>query len=277
MTTSKTNFDEGIKYTYFQYFKDLEFPIYIRVCLADFDPDLEGFVREIGFTELKEAEEQRVWSDLKMRSSSRLLTISEASTVVAKQIEMAQESDKYGHESIIPKNGYGVYRYKNVAMMVYSLASHEWQLGVFSDFGSPRIEFASRAVLNRFLAWALSPLGIVGFWGSLVDEGAVVMKQSEAKGEVVFFDIVKKMTFSMDGHKKMRRRFKLMKLSESLKNRNMPMSPEELMSFLSVNCCYFDHRGQSVAIRQLIQTVARECEGLIHPKESFAPRASANR
>lgn len=277
MASNNSNFDEGIKYTYFQYFKELDFPIYLRASLADFDPDLEGFVREMGFNELKNGEETKVWQDLKNRSSSRLLTVSEASNVVAKQIEMAQESDKYGHESIVPKNGYGVYRFKNVAMMVYSLGSHEWQLGVFSDFGSPRVEFASRAVINRFLAWALSPLGVVGFWGTLVDEGAVVMKQSEANSEAIFFDVMKRITISMDGQRKMKRRFKIMKLNEKLQNRNITMSQEDFMSFLSVNCCFIDYRGQSVAVRQMIQAVARECEGLIHPKESFAPRASANR
>ncbi|MDD0852601.1 hypothetical protein HBN50_05810 [Halobacteriovorax sp. GB3] len=272
----KDQLDDGVVYTYFQYFKESDLPIYLRVALEDFEPDILGFLQEMKFDELKENEVEVVFKDINSRPNTRLLTISEASTQVAKQIEMAQDSDRYGHESIIPKNGYSVYRYKNVGMMVYSLASREWQLGAFPDFGSPHFEVASRSIINRYLAWSLSAVGILGFWASPVEDGLVVLRQGEAKGEAVFVDLRNRFMYSLDGKRKMKRRFKFLKLDRNLKNRNLPMQTEELASFLSVHCAYFDYKGLSTAVRQMISAVAKESVGLIYPAESFVPRKEAS-
>jgi hypothetical protein len=50
------------------------------------------------------------------------------------------------------------------------------------------------------------------------------------------------------------------------------MKNEELLSFLSAHCSYMDYSGLSVPVRQMIQTLARMTEGLIHPEESFRPK-----
>jgi hypothetical protein len=77
---------------------------------------------------------------------------------------------------------------------------------------------------------------------------------------------------SMDGAIALPIRFKLMRLDRHLKNKNIKMTSDELLSFLSVNTSYFDPEGNSLAIRQLLSALSRLSEGLIHPSESFSPR-----
>ena len=201
-----------------------------------------------------------------------MLHIGEASPIVAKQIQSTMESDRYGSESIIPKEGYRVYRYKDLALMVYSFTAKEWQLGCYRDFGAPTLIIPSRVILNRFLSWALVSQGIVGFWGVGIDDGIVAQRPADSKGEAVFVDVVGFRLLTIDGVKKLRSHFKILRLDPTLKGKNVRMSNEELLSFLSTHCAYLDSAGLSVPVRQLIQALSKMSDGLLHPQESFRPR-----
>jgi hypothetical protein len=77
---------------------------------------------------------------------------------------------------------------------------------------------------------------------------------------------------SCDGVKKLRPHFKILRLDPSLRGRNIRMTSEELLSFLSSHCSYLDSAGLSIPVRQMIQALSKMTEGLIHPQESFRPR-----
>lgn len=265
-----------IKRTYFQYQKDLNLPIYIAVDQSNFDPSLSDFLASMKFVKLSDKEESQALETMKKQKHSRCLSLTEATPVVARQIESTMESDRYGQESITPKAGYQVYRYKNVGLMVYSFQAKVWELGCFNDFCSMKAatdkKLASRVVINRFLSWALVPHGILALWGVTVDEGVVLQRATESKGEAIFIDVVGLKILSLDGVKKMGPRFKVMRLDSTLKGRNVKMSSEELLSFISAHCAYFDLAGLSIPVRQMIQALSRMTEGLVHPEESFRPR-----
>jgi hypothetical protein len=127
-------------------------------------------------------------------------------------------------------------------------------------------------IINRFLTWALVPHKIVGLWGVTVDDGMVAQRPIDSKGDAVFIDVVGLRMISLDGVKKLRPHFKILRLDPTLKGRNIKMSNEELISFLSAYCSYLDSSGLSVPVRQMIQTLSKMTEGLIHPEESFRPR-----
>jgi hypothetical protein len=261
------------KYTYFQYFKEMNLPVYIRFDLAAFDGLLFSFLTKMRFSEMKESDaEEKVMSMLKKDSRARLLTMEIASLAVSRTIDSVVESDRFGNESIVPKDGYRVYRHKDVALMIYSFGASEWRLGVYADFGNKEGRVAYRTVINRYLSWALAPNGFVGFWGVPVEEGIVVMKARESEGEVVFVDILGRRFISQDGASTMHSRFKILRLDSALKGRNVRMGTEELFSFLTVHTSYFDYQGPSTAVRQMLQALSRMTEGLIHPRESFKPR-----
>lgn len=264
--------DAMSKKTYFQYQKELGLPVYLTVDLTTFEQSIQDFLLKMKFTKLSDSEESEILKSKHPQKDMRILNITEASAVVSKQIMMTMESDRYGHESFIPKEGYRVYRYKNVGLMIYSFGAREWQLGCYRDFGSRANHVASSIMINRFLSFALSSFGILGVWGVSVDEGMVAQRPIDSKGEVVFIDVVNQKVITIDGVKKMSPRFKTLRLDPTIRNRNIKMSNEEYLSFISAHCSYLDFSGLSVPVRQMIQTFAKLTEGIVHPQESFRPR-----
>jgi hypothetical protein len=260
------------KKTYFQFQKDLNLPIYLSADLGGFETSFGEFLAKMKFHKLSDKEEAIALEEIKKNKNARILHVSESSPLVAKQIQSTMESDRYGAESIIPKDGYRVYRHKDVGLMVYSFGAKEWQLGCYKDFGSNHFLFAGRMVINRFLSWALVPHGLLGLWGVTVDDGMVAQKPIDSRGEVVFIDVVGLRMVSFDGVKKLRPHFKILRLDPMLKGRNIKMSSEELLSFLSAHCSYLDSSGLSVPVRQMIQALSKMTDGLVHPQESFRPR-----
>lgn len=266
---------ENENFVCFQYNKKLGFPIYIRFNAQHFDPDISGFLRSMRFEELGDKEYKEIFSKIEKVKNARVLTISEASVMVARQIGGLTDSDKYGPESLIQKNGYSVYRYSNVCMMVFSLAALEWRMGCFSDFGHIQEEQACRIVINRFLSWSLASHGVVGFWGTPVDDGVVVQRAFETKGEAIFFNVLQNKIYSIDGEKRMKHSFSFIKLDAILKDRSIQLKFEDTLSFLTINSTYFGAQGVPSFVRQMIQTLAKNYAGRIFPKENFKPRQEA--
>jgi hypothetical protein len=145
-------------------------------------------------------------------------------------------------------------------------------LGCYANLAAKDNLLAARTIINRYLSWALSPLGILGLWGVVIDDGVVAQRSSDSKGEAVFIEMGKQRLLTVDGVKKISPKFKILRLDPTLHNRNIKMSNEEFVSFLFSHCTYFDYAGPSVPVRQLIQSMAKITEGLIHPQESFRPR-----
>jgi hypothetical protein len=256
----------------FQYFKEQGYPVYIRYDQNLFSVELKQFLKEFQFTELEAAETEKIEQTVNRLKNSRLLTLEVASPHVVAQIDQFMDTDIYGYESITPKESYKVYRYKGEAVMVYSFVSKFWRIGVFEDFAVESNNVSAKSIINRYLSWALAPLGVVGFWGVPVDEGIVIFKQSESSGEAVFVDVNTFKVLSIDGVRRIRGRFQVLRLDSTLKGRNLTMNREELLSFLTQYCSYFDYVGPSVPVRQMIQALSRLAVGLIHPRESFKPR-----
>ncbi len=256
--------------TYFQYQKELNLPVFIAVGLEQFEPGVTEFLVEMKFTKLTDKEVPQALEAMKKNNKTRCLNITEASPSVARQIHGVMESDQYGLESVIPKLGYQVYRYKDHGLMVYSFGAKVWEFGCYSNFVSQRT--IARIIINRFLTWALIPQGILGLWGVAVDGGVVLQRPKDSKGEVIFIDVVGNKIFTMDGNKKLGPKFKVLRLDPTLRGRNIRMRHEELLSFMLAHTSYLDISGLSVPVRQMIQTLARMTEGLVHPEESFRPR-----
>ena len=263
------------KKTYYQYQKELGLPVYIVLDTQSFESGFADFLTSMKFTKLSDSEEKTALEIMKKNNATRCLNICEASPIVSRQIQSRMESDRYGQESVIPKPGYQVYRYKDVGLMVYSFGVKAWEFGCYSDFGSSKELskiLASRVVIHRFLSWALVHHGILGLWGVTIDDGMVLQKSRDSKGEAVFVDVVGNKILSLDGVKKLGPKFKILRLDPTLHARNIRMTSEELLSFMSSHCSYLDYAGLSVPVRQMIQKLAKMTEGLIHPEESFRPR-----
>ncbi len=267
---------ENKQNSFYQYHADLDFPIFIKVVdgLEGKDEgNLSSLLKQMKFRELPGHEEDMVEKTLSDNTQARMLTLKVASFKLVSQINSVASSDLYGQESVVPKAGYKVYRYKGMALMVYSYAAPSWECGVTGNFcvGEKGI-FAARSVLNRFLTWSLSSLGVVGFWGVPVDEGFVVLNQKDAQGEVVFIDVLNQKMVSMDGVKDISGGLEILRLDSGLKERSLVMRPSELLSFLSVKTSFLDPEGISTPVRQMVNQLSKFALGKVYPKSSFQPR-----
>jgi len=262
--------DANNDFVILQYQQELNLPVFIKLEVNQFYPNIISFFNKLNFSEVtKDAFDNSVKENFK----TKILNIELASNRVSHQIEYMIDSDRFGSESIVPKEGYQVYRYKSAAMIIFSLGAREWTMGCLSDFGNDESRLtAHKVIINRFISWSLSGLGIVGFWGVPVDEGMVVMKAGESLGEAIFIDLINKNIISIEGVKPLKSNFKIIRLSSTLTDRNIRMNSEELLGFLSSYCTYFDFSGPSVAVRQLIRNLSKIAFGLIHPQEKFQPR-----
>ena len=253
---------ENKNLTYFQYQKCLQLPIYVRVDLDHFSPHLSVLLGEMNFEKLSAKEAEDVLERVERKVGGRLLTLEEASPIAAKKIDFMGELGKYGEESVVPGYGYRVYCYRGVAMMPYSYQSPLWGLGCFKDFGSEKKIVACRTVLNRFLGYALAPMGIVGLWGEFLDEGIALFKQKRGSGKAVFVDVKNESVLFSEGFHRMNPRFKVFRLGSEYLNRDVIMGPEELVSCLFSYLTYFDHEGPVVPVRQAVQALARLVTGI---------------
>ncbi len=257
--------------SYFQFAVEQDYPVYISCDLKMLDLNLLPMLRSARFSQCDEKSVAQMHTRLREKRA-KLLKISEASAKVSAQIGSSKFEDQFGPESVSLKQGYRIYRYKGLGLMIYAFSKSEWELGVSNLFGSEEATQMTRIILNRFSSWALCHDGIVGFWGAAVDEGIVVMKQSLAGGEAVFVDLNKNMVISVEGDKKLKPSLEILRLDRTLRDRTISMSKEELFSFLSNKCTFFDHNGLVVSIRQMIQAIVKNSNGVIHPLEDFRPR-----
>ena len=253
---------EENKLTYFQYQKSLRLPVYIRVDLERFDPHLPVLLGEMNFGRLTPEEALGVPERVERKVGGRLLTLEEASPIAAKRIDFMGELGKYGEESVVPGYGYRVYRYRGVAMMPYSYQFSRWGLGCFGDFGSEKRIVAGRIVINRFLGYALAPLGIVGLWGKPLENGIALARQNRSFGKAVFVDVKNESLLSSDGFCRMNSRFKVFRHSSRYLNRDVRMGAEELVSCLFAHLTYFDCEGPVMPVRRAVQALSKLVTGM---------------
>lgn len=246
--------------TFFQFHPEMDLPIYIQVDLGTFHSELEDFLEVRGFVKLQDEDRASIYKEMEKTLSGRVLTLKKAVPTVARQITGVIEADQFGEESVIPKSGYRVYRYKNHGLLVYSFAATEWELGCLDTFGSKNAQFESNTVINRYLSWSLSSHGIIGFWGAVADGYMTVQNKNESNGEAVFIDVRNRKLIDKNGVQATPGEFAFIRLNKNLK-KNMQMAPENLLGFLSSRCSFLDHQGLSVPVRQMLQQVVKEYSG----------------
>ena len=218
----------------------------------------------MSFTELSNKERDKAQERAKHDTEAFVLEIKLSNSVVAGRIRSAVESDAYGPESIVPRDGYRVYRYKGVALLLYSFGPREWVAGCFKDFGTGEDESVYRCILNRYLSWALAPVGVVGLWGKFTQGGIEVMQQRESKGEAIFVDVRNNRAITPEGVEDLSGAHKILRRDETLGQKSIRMSREELSSFLIQYTSYMDYMGPSAPLRQAILAISRSMEGIVH-------------
>jgi hypothetical protein len=259
---------------YFQYNPGNTFPIFVR---SPQDEDLEQIREFLKAHKFEEVSASTYHKTLKAKKPYRMLDFSKASTSLAQSIKSVRsELDVFGAEQITPNQNYFVYRYKNVAMMVYSLKTRVWDLGYICDFTNEASLTSLSTVLKRYLGWSLAEFGVVGFWATPIEEGVLVQNQKKTNHEVVYFDTRKNLIYTNDGAKKISTPFSFIRLGEVPNGETLGMSSDELYSYLMTKTTYFSYSGIPKTLQTIIFTLAGAIEGVTYSKDYFELEISSD-
>ena len=250
--------------------KELDYPIYLKMDDERFPKDALSMIIDFGFEELVDGRFKDIDAIIAKDKDSRILSMSRALPEVMRQLSRIQESDLYGVESLIPRDRYNVYRYKEGGILVFSNQANVWKLGCWTNFRDrDTLKKAYSIILNRYISWAFVNHGVAGFWGKVSGTELELLKQKESKGEAVYIDIERDIIFNLKGMILSLQGVDIVMQEKGVlipsKKRRM-VSKEELISFLCSSCTYFDLKGLNVKVRQMIARIAKTQCGYVKPK-----------
>lgn len=249
---------------YYQYQKSGTYPIYLRVDSLEIEEVFMKAFSECGFVKLDETTYKKIALN---RSGTRVLKITKAGPKASKQIRAFSGMDQYGEESITPMGAYDVYRYRGIGMIMMQEKNISWELGVVLE-GALTQERKLKVLLNRFLSYALAPLGVVGFWGTLHENSLVITKAGQSGGEAFFIDYkIRKVLSSSETE--LFQFDQIIRMDESLRGKNKLLSREELIGFLTANTSFLSYKGIEQNLKHYCYEIASELEGVVVPKEDF--------
>ena len=242
---------EQSNFTYYQFYQNLGYPIFIRLGVSLKEGRVQKLIKDLGFEELDSKTAKKIAVN---KMLTKVLTVTKASPRSYQQIMGSSSLDVYGKEVLTKNKNFDIYLCRRIGMMIFSQYSNVWELGVASDLETTEDLMAMRVMLNRFLSWALAPLGVVGYWGITSNEGIVVMKQDQSFGEVVYIDIHKNAVLSSTGHAKLEGGLKILRSAKS-PNYSKKINREELISFLSTSTTYFAHGNLPINLKRVVMKI----------------------
>ena len=240
------------RWNYYQYRKLHQYPIYVRVSADEVNPKFQHLLGEMGFTLLTELEVKRISLS---KAHSRILTAQSAGPRVERQIMGSDLLDKYGFENLTIMGGMPVYVYRKVALLAMPTARNLWDLAISSEIANTDQMVGLRIVLARFLAVALSEMGVLCYWGTVKDGAVILMKQSQSFGESVLIDFERKTVFSQGGEMRIGNALRLIR--RDVEKKHSPhMGREDLISFLSVHSCLLNFTGITPEMKRSIYSLS---------------------
>lgn len=255
---------EATKWTYFQYRKSYDYPVYIRFKQDELNPKFSHLLGEIGFNALNDAEAKKIPLH---RSHTKILTVQEASSRLQLQINGSDLLDKYGPESLSLQMGMPVYTYRKVGVMGVPMSKTLWDLAIHPEISHTDQMVGLRVILVRFLAQALADQGVLCYWGTVKDDAVIVMKQLNSFGEAVLIDLNKRAVFSNGGEMKMGSNLKIIRKDKE-GNAAANMSREDLIGFLSVSTCLLSFNGISHPMKKSIYELSSRASGTYAASEN---------
>ncbi len=232
---------------YFQYRKNHQYPVFLRIQTADLNPKFSHLFQEMGFAQLADTESKKISLQ---KAHTRILSIQHASPRVQMQINVS-DLDRYGNEVLSLQQGLPVYCYRKVGLMAFPMGKTLWDLAIHQDISTTEQMVGFRAILVRYLAQSLSEMGVLCYWGTMREDHVLIMKQTQSFGEAVLIDLAKKVIFSNGGELKIGSSLKIIRKDKDVRVA-AAMGREELISFLSVSTCLLSFSGLTPSMRKSI-------------------------
>lgn len=256
-------------FSYYQYRKNLGYPIYIRFEEAEFEKAFVEVLGILGFDPVPRDEIKNVELNPKR---TKILRVIKSNTRISKKISAPQLGDsRFGAEQVSNVGSFTVYCYQHVAMLVFSEATLMWELGV-KDINDQK---ALRIVFTRYLSFALATQNIVGFWGVPIEQGIVILSPKEANFETVFVDLDRSKLLTYEGEKNLDADCQVLRLDSMLQTEMRQMKPEQLLSFLSQRTSLITPVGIQAKMRGIIWELSQLLVGYTYPESKFQSREDA--
>lgn len=248
---------ETIAWVYFQYRKNHDYPVYVRLKSTELNPKFSHLLNEMGFGQLNEKESKKIQLQ---RPYTKILTIQEASSRLQLQINGSDLLDKYGHESLSLQMGMPVYTYRKVGVMGVPQNKTLWDLAINPDIANTDQMVGLRVMLVRFLAQALADQGVLCYWGTVKDDTVIVMKQAQSFGEAILIDASKKLIFTNGGEMRLGSSLKLLRKDKEVSHASN-MSREDVIGFMSVATCLLSFNGITHSMKKVIYDLSTHVAG----------------
>lgn len=248
---------ETIKWNYFQYRKDYNYPTYVRILQDDLNAKYTHLFNELGFSPVLETDIKKIPLH---KSQTKILTIQNASSRLQQVINGSDLMDKYGMESIAIQGGMPTYTFRKVGMMGLPMGRNLWDLALSSEINHTDQMIGLRVILVRFIASALSDLGLLSYWGTVKNDSIILMKQGQSFGEAVIIDMNKRVIFWNGGEVKLTSSLKIIRKDKE-QNSSSLMSREDLIGFLSVSTCLLSFTGVTPAMKKAIYELSFSSSG----------------
>lgn len=248
---------EAVKWNYYQYRKNHDYPVYVRFQEGELNPKFNHVLSELGFASLNEQECRKIQLQ---KVHTRLLTIQEASPRLQQQIAGSDLLDKYGLETLSLQGGMPIYTYRRVGIMGVPSNKSLWDLSVHPEILHTDQMVGLRIILVRFLAQALADSGVLSYWGTVKDDTIIVMKQAQSFGEAVFIDVNKRVIFSNGGEVKLGQTLKILRKDKDAPGSSY-MSREDLIGFMSVSTCLLSFNGITPSMKKAIYDLSAHTIG----------------
>ncbi len=227
-------------------------------------PTIEDVLSNLSFTELNTESLAKILEN-KDKNKIKIIALEKASSLTADQINKGLTNDRWGTESIIINNGYHTYKNLKVCLAVYGNQFPIWKIGLLTSEDHLQI----KTTLIRLISFALAPLGIIGFWSSLIDDGIVILRKEEAKGMACFIDVRSDLLYTNGKILDLLQVKNIVRLDRTLQRKSMPMPREKLISFLHEYTTYIDPYGLHPILKRTINELSLKVNGTIYPTKSF--------
>ena len=254
--------------TYFQYFKEFDYPLGISISPEIFDSESFNTLKLLGFSEIAKDE----W-DAKKKTFRKVQVLS-PTPVMQHYLDKNSLLGFQGKESLSLKTKNRIYKFQNRGILEFSERHLPWTLHlVESDDATSLFKAEFMHILNRIISWALIDYNCIGFWGVPVEEGLISMKATESKSEAFFIDLTNQRILTLDGAFTISSKLQILRLDSTLQpSSSRGMRPEELYSFLLHRSALFHPAGTHKQVKLAVSYLASHAKGLIWPRGSFTPR-----
>lgn len=255
---------DTIKWSYFQFRRSYDYPIYIRFKQEEVNPKYTHVLTEMGFSPLNDVDTKKIQLN---KMHTRILSIVMASARLQQLITGSDLLDKYGPESLAIQLGMPVYTYRKVGVMGLPIGKTLWDLALHPEISHTDQMVGLRVILVRYLAQALAHQGVLCYWGTVKDDTVIMMKQIQSFGEAVIIDVNKRVVFSNGGELKLGSSLKIIRKDKETKTQ-LNMSREDLIGFLSVSTCLLSFNGISAPMKKAIYDLSAHTSGTYAVSES---------